>query len=101
MSNNNPQAFFLRWNAHHTTLVKELDQLLLNKALVDCTLAADGQYIDVHKVVLSACSPFLESLLNRHYKKHAIVILKDVTFEELESIIEYMYKGEVTFFIID
>ncbi|XP_065208872.1 longitudinals lacking protein, isoforms H/M/V-like isoform X2 [Planococcus citri] len=93
MSDN--QQFCLRWNNHQSTLVQVIDSLLSSGVLVDCTLAAEGQYLHAHKVVLCACSPYLETLLSQHYEKHPIVILKDVKFQELKSMMDYMYKGEV------
>jgi len=93
MANN--QQFCLRWNNHQSTLISVFDALLESGTLVDCTLAAEGQYLKAHKVVLSACSPFFEALLSQHYEKHPIVILKDVTFCELKAMLDYMYRGEV------
>ncbi|XP_025421336.1 longitudinals lacking protein, isoforms A/B/D/L-like isoform X24 [Sipha flava] len=89
------QQFCLRWNNHQSTLISVFDTLLESGTLVDCTLAAEGQYLKAHKVVLSACSPYLELLLSQHYEKHPIVILKDVKFQELKSMMDYMYRGEV------
>lgn len=54
------QQFCLRWNNHQSTLVAVFDTLLENGTLVDCTLAAEGKYLNAHKVVLSACSPYFE-----------------------------------------
>lgn len=54
------QQFCLRWNNHQSTLVAVFDGLLEKGVLVDCTLAAEGQQLTAHKVVLAACSPFLE-----------------------------------------
>lgn len=54
------QQFCLRWNNHQSTLISVFDNLLENNILVDCTLAAEGRYIKAHKVVLCACSPYLE-----------------------------------------
>lgn len=53
------QQFCLRWNNHQRTLISVFDSLLESGTLVDCTLAAEGQYLKAHKVVLSACSPYL------------------------------------------
>ena len=71
------------------------DTLLENGTLVDCTLAAEGKYLNAHKVVLSACSPYFESLLSQNYDKHPIFILKDVKYQELKAMMDYMYRGEV------
>ncbi|KAL0268653.1 UNVERIFIED_CONTAM: hypothetical protein PYX00_010503 [Menopon gallinae] len=87
--------FCVKWSNHHGTLISVLENLFNNEMYVDCTLAAEGQEISAHKVVLSACSPFLNKLLKKHYDKHPIILLRDVTFFELQCVIEYMYKGEV------
>ncbi|KAK0086816.1 hypothetical protein PV325_002457 [Microctonus aethiopoides] len=89
------QQFCLRWNNHQTTLIQNFDTLLESGTLVDCTLAAEGKYLKAHKVVLSACSPYFEGLLNEHYDKHPVFILKDVKFKELKAMMDYMYRGEV------
>ncbi|XP_023310086.1 uncharacterized protein LOC108905534 isoform X2 [Anoplophora glabripennis] len=89
------QQFCLRWNNHQSTLVAVFDTLLENGTLVDCTLAAEGKCLNAHKVVLSACSPYFEALLSRHFDKHPILILKDVKFQELKAMMDYMYRGEV------
>ncbi|XP_008469685.1 longitudinals lacking protein, isoforms H/M/V [Diaphorina citri] len=89
------QEFCLRWNNHQATIISVFDYLLENETLVDCTLAAEGQYLKAHKVVLCACSPYLELLLSQHNDKHPILIFKDIKFNELKSMIDYMYKGEV------
>uniref|UniRef100_A0A1B0APE0 BTB domain-containing protein n=1 Tax=Glossina palpalis gambiensis TaxID=67801 RepID=A0A1B0APE0_9MUSC len=47
------------------------------------------------RVVLSACSSYFQSLFLDHPEKHPIVILKDVRFAELQTLVEFMYKGEV------
>lgn len=85
----------LKWKTHQITIVSAFDALLQNGTLVDCTLAAEGQFLGAHKLVLSACSPFLANLLAQPYDKHPIFILKDVTFKELCAIMDYMYRGEV------
>lgn len=46
-------------------------------------------------MVLSACSPYFKTLLEENPSKHPIIILKDVPFSHLQSILEFMYAGEV------
>ncbi|XP_031629847.1 longitudinals lacking protein, isoforms F/I/K/T-like isoform X2 [Contarinia nasturtii] len=89
------QQFCLRWNNHQSTLISVFDTLLENGTLVDCTLAAEGKFLKAHKVVLCACSPYFASLLSQQYDKHPIFILKDVKFQELRAMMDYMYRGEV------
>ncbi|KAK2701948.1 hypothetical protein QYM36_019410 [Artemia franciscana] len=90
------QEFRLKWNNHQPTLIAVLDRLLVNQTLVDITLAAEGQTLKAHKLVLSACSPFFHDLLSNYTGRDMVVFLKDVRFVELQALIDYMYKGEVS-----
>lgn len=46
--------------------------------------------------MLSACSPYFQSLFVNHPEKHPIVILKDVPFADMKSLLQFMYRGEVS-----
>lgn len=37
----------------------------------------------------------LQDLLRQHYEQHPILIMKDVRFDLLKSMLDYMYRGEV------
>ncbi|GLG94592.1 uncharacterized protein GBIM_01781 [Gryllus bimaculatus] len=50
----------LKWDEHHPAVISVFEELLAKGTLVDCTIAADGQYMKAHKVVLAACSPYFE-----------------------------------------
>lgn len=91
-----PQLFCLRWNNYQSNLTNVFDQLLQNESFVDVTLAcADGHSVKAHKMVLSACSPYFQSLFFENPCKHPIVILKDIKWTELKAAVEFMYKGEI------
>ncbi|KRF99631.1 uncharacterized protein Dwil_GK25087 [Drosophila willistoni] len=90
------EHYCLRWNNHQSNLLGVFSQLLQDESLVDVTLAcSEGTSIRAHKVVLSASSSYFRSLFLEHPERHPIVILKDVRFAELQTLVEYMYKGEV------
>ena len=90
------EHYCLRWNNHQSNLLGVFSQLLRDESLVDVTLAcSEGHSIRAHKVVLSACSSYFQTLFVDHPSRHPIVILKDVRFAELRTLIEFMYKGEV------
>ena len=75
------QQFCLRWNNHQSTLISVFDSLLERGAMVDCTLAAEGQCLQAHKVVLSACSPYLEVCISYHFCRFSGTHeVKDLTF---------------------
>ncbi|KAF7270064.1 hypothetical protein GWI33_016922, partial [Rhynchophorus ferrugineus] len=69
--------------------------LLSSESLVDVTLAAEGKHLQAHKVVLSACSSYFQSLFTINPCQHPIVILKDVKFIDLKIMVDFMYYGEV------
>ncbi|KAJ8674737.1 hypothetical protein QAD02_010523 [Eretmocerus hayati] len=90
------EHYCLRWNNHQSNLLGVFSQLLESESLVDVTLAcAEGPSIRAHKVVLSACSSYFQALFLEHPGRHPIVILKDVRFDELRTLVDFMYKGEV------
>ncbi|CAH0382777.1 unnamed protein product [Bemisia tabaci] len=89
------QQFCLRWNNHQPNFVAAFSSLLNNESLVDVTLAAEGKHIQAHRIVLSACSSYFQTLLSMNACQHPIVILKDVRYKDLKTLVEYMYYGEV------
>lgn len=92
---NNTQQFCLRWNNYQTNLTSVFDQLLQNESFVDVTLACDDNSIKAHKMVLSACSPYFQSLFFDNPCQHPIIIMRDVKWPELKAAVEFMYKGEI------
>merc|ERR1739844_222778 len=89
------QQFCLHWNDFQTNMVSSFKHLRDEKSFTDVTLACDGQTCKAHKMVLSACSPYFKALLEENPAKHPIIILKDVPFQHLTAILEFMYAGEV------
>ncbi|XP_069686649.1 modifier of mdg4-like isoform X6 [Periplaneta americana] len=95
MSETESEQFSLRWNNFHSNLTSGFHALLQGEDLVDVTLAAGGQFVQAHKIVLSVCSPYFKDLFKVNPCKHPIVILKDVCHKELVAILQFMYRGEV------
>lgn len=89
------QQYCLRWNNHQPNFISVFSNLLNNETLVDVTLAAEGRQIQAHKVVLSACSTYFQSLFTVNPCQHPIVILKDIKFSDLKIMVDFMYYGEV------
>ncbi|KAJ6640003.1 Broad-complex core protein isoforms 1/2/3/4/5 [Pseudolycoriella hygida] len=85
----------MTWNNHHSYIKSAFTSFLHKEALVDVTLAAEGRYLHVHKVVLSACSSYFASLFASNPCQHPIVILKDVQYDDLKAVVDFIYYGQV------
>ncbi|XP_037297702.1 protein abrupt isoform X4 [Manduca sexta] len=76
-------------------MVSSFRRLRDEEDFVDVTLACAGATFTAHKVVLSACSPYFRRLLKANPCQHPIVILRDVHDKDMESLLRFMYQGEV------
>ncbi|XP_069944007.1 protein bric-a-brac 1-like isoform X12 [Cherax quadricarinatus] len=85
----------LSWNNHKATFCHILATLREKERYTDVTLACEGKFYPVHKLVLSTCSEYFESMFEQTPCKHPIVVLKDVKPDELEALLSYMYAGVV------
>jgi len=85
----------LKWNQHKSTFLNSLAHIKQKELYSDITLACDGKYYEAHRLVLSTCSEYFEGMFERTKCKHPIVVLKDISSEDLESLLSYMYDGEV------
>ncbi|XP_041987031.1 protein bric-a-brac 1-like isoform X5 [Aricia agestis] len=90
-----PQQFCLRWNNYQTNLAVCFDQLLQSESFVDVTLACEGQSLKAHKVVLSACSPYFQTLFMDNPCRHPIIIMRDIKYCDLKAVVDFMYRGEI------
>ncbi|XP_018023154.1 broad-complex core protein isoforms 1/2/3/4/5 isoform X26 [Hyalella azteca] len=85
----------LKWNNHRSTFFYVLSNVRKKECYTDVTLACDGKFYPVHKLVLSTCSEYFEQMFEQTQCKHPVIVLKDIRSEELESLLSYMYVGEV------
>ncbi|KAL1130650.1 hypothetical protein AAG570_011892 [Ranatra chinensis] len=90
------EQFSLRWNNFQANVTSGFESLLEGEELVDVTLAVDGRLLRAHKLVLSICSPYFKEMFKINPCQHPIVILKDVGYQEMEGLIQFMYRGEVS-----
>ncbi|XP_054268214.1 protein jim lovell-like [Macrosteles quadrilineatus] len=86
----------LRWNNHQNHLLTAFDSLLQNETLVDVTLICEESSFKAHKVVLSACSPYFERIFSETPCKHPVIVLKDLRGWEVQAIVDFMYRGEIS-----
>ncbi|XP_055385179.1 modifier of mdg4 isoform X8 [Condylostylus longicornis] len=90
------EQFSLCWNNFNSNLSAGFHESLCRGDLVDVTLAAEGQFIKAHRLVLSVCSPYFRKMFTQMpTNQHAFVFLKDVSHSALKDLIQFMYCGEV------
>lgn len=88
--------YSLRWNNHQSHILSAFDALLQAETLVDVTLVCAETSVRAHKVVLSACSPFFQRIFSENPCKHPVIVLKDFSGWEVQAIVDFMYKGEIS-----
>jgi len=89
------EKFCLKWNDFESNISVAFRDIRDEKDFFDVTLACDDDQIQAHKVILSACSPFFRNVLKRNPHQHPLLYLKGVKYTDLQSVLNFMYHGEV------
>jgi len=89
------EKFCLRWNDFESNISVAFRELRDDKDFFDVTLACDDEQIQAHKVILSACSPFFRNILRKNPHAHPLLYLRGVKYSDLQSVLNFMYHGEV------
>ena len=99
-------------NNYQSQLVTAFDSLLTEQEFVDVTLGVEGRRLPAHKMLLSACSPYFRELLRVRHEicfacvghicclqgnpcQHPIIIIRDLKYEDVSALLQFMYNGEV------
>ena len=59
------EQFSLCWNNFNSNLSAGFHESLCRGDLVDVTLAAEGQFVKAHRLVLSVCSPYFRKMFTQ------------------------------------
>jgi len=90
------EKFCLKWNDFEKNISGAFRELKDDNDFFDVTLACDDEeQVSAHKVILSACSPLFKNLLRRNKHQHPLLYFRGVSFSDLESVLAFMYHGEV------
>ncbi|XP_040580961.1 zinc finger and BTB domain-containing protein 24 [Lepeophtheirus salmonis] len=89
------ETLCLRWNEFESNIKSGFSQLRNDEDFFDVTLACGSKHIKAHKVILSACSSFFRSLIKSIPHQHPLLYLRGIDFNHLESVLCFMYNGEV------
>jgi len=94
--------FCLRWNDFAENVSGAFKELRTESDFFDVTLActdSGSKTLQAHKVILSACSNFFKSTFrqqtNANKHPNPYIYLRGVTYNDLTSILDFIYNGEV------
>ncbi|XP_059487095.1 sex determination protein fruitless-like isoform X7 [Neocloeon triangulifer] len=89
------QQYSLRWNNYVRHMTSAFESLRSDRDLIDVTLSCEGKKIPAHKMLLSACSSYFKDLFKENPCQHPVIIFRNVTFDDLMALVDFMYNGEV------
>ena len=94
------ELFNITCNTFSDNLRHMMKDLSNSKDFADVTLVCDDQkQIQAHRNILSACSPVFKNMLQiESHSKHSVIFLRGVQYSEMESIIQFIYLGQTTFY---
>merc|ERR1712189_149057 len=92
------EKFNLTWHTFSTRGQYLFKNLMETQEFTDVTLISDDQHqYRVHKFILSACSTVFRKILTSN-PLNTSIYLRGIHHEELESILQFIYLGEATFY---
>ena len=95
----NQEKYSLKWKTYSDHLKSMMQELMMNEDFSDVTLVTeDKMQIKANMNILSACSPVFKDILKKEKNSSQIMYLRGIQFSEMESIMQYIYLGEATFF---
>ena len=92
------EKFNLTWHTFASHGQELFKNLLRTQEFTDVTLISDDQHqYKVHKFILCACSTVFRKILTKN-PLNSSIYLRGIHLEELESILQFIYFGEATFY---
>ena len=89
------EKFCLRWNDFHDNIANSFHNLREDLDFSDVTLVCEeDNQIAAHRVILSACSPFFNSVLKKNKHSHPLIYMRGLKSKDLTSIVDFIYYGE-------
>merc|ERR1712098_317691 len=90
--------FSVTWPSYTDHLKELLHDIWNSNELTDVTIfCEDKKQFNVHKIVLSACSPVFKSIIHETNMSNQVIYLRGIHSKEMESILRFIYLGQSTF----
>ena len=91
------EKFCLKWNEFQNNATAAFGSLRKDTDFADVTLLCeDNQYVEAHKVILAASSPFFQDMLKKIKHTHPLIYMRGMKSEDLLAVVDFLYYGEVS-----
>ena len=91
-----PELLCLKWKDYQENMQNEFASLRESQDFTNVTLACeDGLQVEAHKLILAASSPFFQDLFRRNRHEYSMIFMRGVKSDDLVSIVDFLYYGEV------
>ena len=89
-------SYNMHWKGYNEHFKKMMKGMLVSKENSDVTLVCDElKTVPAHKNILSACSPVFKKMFGFIQGKELFLYMRGIKYHILESIMEFIYLGEV------
>ena len=88
--------FTLEWADYKKSVATTFANARISQDFTDVTLVGKDFELEAHRLVLSSGSDFFHQVFKRTKHHHPFVYLKGVPKVNIESILSFLYNGEVT-----
>ena len=93
------EKYSLTWHTYSDHLKSMMKELMMNEDFSDVTLVTeDKKQIKANINILSACSPVFKDILKKEKNASTLMYLRGIQHSEMESIMQFLYLGEATFY---
>ena len=93
------EKYSLTWHTYSDHLKSMMKELMMNEEFSDVTLVTeDKKQVKANIYILTACIPVFKDILKKDKNSSPIVYLRGIQYSELESIMQFIYLGEATFY---
>ena len=93
------EKFCLKWNDFQQNIASSYQELQQHPDFSDVTLVCEEtEQIEAHRIILSACSPFFNTILKRNKHSHPMIYMKGLKARDMVAILDFIYKGEVNIY---
>ena len=101
-STNSLQTILLKSDVFEVSTANAFRKLREDTLFTDVTLVSnDNKSIKAHKVILCSASPYLRTILESKASVGNPVLSLNIEHVHLESIVEYIYMGQVRVGLLD